>query len=222
MNKGRNILRQRFDARHALRHGAEFGVEGHAIQLGQPLIEIAFPAVLLPEENAVRQARRQHLGIATLDFRAAVDRFHVRRDDEFRRHLAGRLVLDREVLLVRAHRGLDDFRRQGQEGRVHITQERHGELVQTGNLFQQPLILDQFATGCCTDRLGLLQNNGLTLGMIQNDRILCQGFLIAGKTADRQRLTGAQETMSFGLVSGGQAFQFKWDDLATEQKQDAL
>ncbi len=87
---------------------------------------------------------------------------------------------------MRPHRGLDDLRRQGQKGRVHVAQQWYGEFVETRHFFQQPLILDQLAIGIGANGLGLLQNDFLTLGMIQNDRILGQGLLIAGKIADRQ------------------------------------
>ncbi len=51
--KRRDIFRQFDDTRHTLRHGPEFGVESDAFQFLQPLIEIAFAVVFLPEEGAI-------------------------------------------------------------------------------------------------------------------------------------------------------------------------
>ena len=196
-----DIPRQRCDTFNTLIHRAELDVEGGALELVQPGVEIAGAIVFVPEEDAVRQARRQDLGIAALDFRAAVDGLHIGREQEVRRHLAV-LATHGEVLLVRAHRGLDDFRRQGQETRVHVAQQRHGIFVEAGDLFEQAVVLDQFAAGVGTEIARGFGDDVLAHLVVQHDEVVGQGLFIAEEVADSERLTRAQETMAFALVAG--------------------
>ena len=89
--------------------GAQLGVEDDALERLDPAFQRVL-AVLVPEEFGVRQAGAQHPLIAGDDFLAAVFGDHVGDQGEAVGHLAGLGIAQAEILLMRAHRGLQDFR----------------------------------------------------------------------------------------------------------------
>ena len=79
-------------------------------------------AVLIPEENRVRQARPQHALVARDNRGAAIAGFHVGDNDKPRAQLAMR-ILDREIFLVRPHRGHQHLGRQIHENSIDLAHQ---------------------------------------------------------------------------------------------------
>ena len=138
------------------------GVEHDAIQLGTRLASGTL-AVLVPEELGVPQARAQHALVAGDDGPAAVVGREIGDHDEARRQLAVG-VLQREVFLVRAHRGDQHLRRQRHEPLVDGAEQHDRPFDQAGDLVQQRRIVAQaqalvarqpgraVAIACCRSR----------------------------------------------------------------------
>ena len=120
---------------------AELGVEDDRLQRRQPILQPGL-AVLVPEELGVGQARPQHALVAGDDRLAAVGCHHVGHDDEARRQAAVRRE-QREIFLMRAHRGRQHLGRHRHEGRIDRPGQDHGPFDQPGDLAQQRVILLQ-------------------------------------------------------------------------------
>ena len=163
------------DAGDAVGLGAEFVVEGHGFQAVQPFGHAVFgdAEVFFPEEFRVAQASRQHLLVALQNRGTMVHRVGV--GDGHKAFYAARSrILDREKLLVFAHRGLQNLGRQVQELFGNPAHQRDGPFDQTGNFGQETGVGDQFQPGGEGQVLGALQDGGLAFGCVQNHEIPLQ------------------------------------------------
>ena len=122
-DQGGDLAGKRGDTLDALGQGAQFGVEGDAGQFGVPGVE-ADLLVLVPEEAGVVQAGGQDAAVAGSQGLAAVGGLDIGDDQEVGGQAFFRRVTNGEIFLVHLHRQADDFRRQGQELRVHVAQDR--------------------------------------------------------------------------------------------------
>jgi hypothetical protein len=83
---------------------------------------------------------------------------------------------DREILLVRAHRGADHLGRQVQERRVHVAQHRRRPFGQAGDFVQQALVLDQFQVAREAQGLAAFEDARLALLDVQHDEVVVQAL----------------------------------------------
>ena len=148
-DQGRDLARERLDAGDAVGLRPELVVEG---DMREPCRH-AFHAdlgngaqVVLPEEFGVGQPGREHLRVAGKDGRAVVRGLAVGDGDEGF-DPPGRRVADGKELLVFAHRGLQDLRRQVEEGLVDPPDQHHRPFDQPRDLGQEALVLDQLQPG---------------------------------------------------------------------------
>ena len=185
-DEGGEFAGQGHDPLHPLVHGPELGVEGDALQLLQPVFQLGLQ-VLVPEEAAVGEARRQHLGVARRDQLAAVRRLDIGHGDEVRDQEAGLGIAHREILLVGAHGGADHLRRQVQEIRVHVAQDRRRPFGEPGHLVQQALVLDQFEIAREAEGARRVHDPLLALLGIEDDEVGGQAIGILVEVARRAR-----------------------------------
>ena len=178
--------------------------------------------VLFPEEAAIIETRRQDTRIAFGQLLAAICRFDIRNHDEIRRELAGLLVVDGEVFLVRAHGQLDHFRRQAQEGWIHVAQHDNRPFGETNHFFQKSLILDPLEASVSANLLNTGQDHfaaGITrqLHMASTG----QGFLIVLAIKYLVR-SAAVHAVAFGFVAAGHAVDLERHNLSIQNADNPL
>ena len=101
-NFGGEFVGERGDALHLVTKATKLGLEGD----GRELLGHVFQGrrlVLLPEEPAIIEPRRQDAGIALGELLAAISGLDVRYHDEVRRQLPGLPVINGEIFLVCPH-----------------------------------------------------------------------------------------------------------------------
>ncbi|MNI25118.1 hypothetical protein D3C73_787570 [compost metagenome] len=216
-----DLARQRRDAVHPLGQRAQLGVEGDVLQLGVPGVE-ADLLILGPEEFRVAEAGRQHLGVARGQGCAAVGRLDVGDDDEVRRQAFLARFAHGEILLVHLHRQLDHFRRQGQELRVHVAQDRRRPLGQARHLVQQAVVIDQGQPLGRAHGAGALEDAQLAVGGVQQDEVALQLGAVVGEVLDRERLARAHEAVALGHVARWDSIHLERDHRPVIQRQNAL
>ena len=123
---------------------------------------------------------------------------------------------------MRAHRQLDHFRRQVEEGRVHLPQHDHRPFGEAGHFFQQPLIRHQFQTGLAAHVCNPLKDARAPVGPGQDHMALALELLLVIRPGfDRVRTTPVN-AVSFGLVAALYAANFKGHNHAIQQADDPL
>ena len=125
---------------------------------------------------------------------------------------------DGEILLVHLHRQTNDFRRQSEEGGVHVTKDRGRPFGQTSHLVQQADVIDQFQTLGGADGLGAFQHLGLAVLERQNDEVALQLGAVVGEVGDFERLARTHEAVAFGHVRRDDLAAFTTDGAAEVQR----
>ena len=175
--------------------GAQPGVEGHGLQLFQPGLQADLP-VFIPEETRIGQAGGQDLGVARSDDRPAIGRGDVGYRDKVRREAAGGGIPHSEVLLVIAHGCADHLRRQGQEVRVHVAQDRDRPFHQAGHLVQKPGVLHQLQPPVRAKTAGFDQDAQLAVLGVEENESPFQPRAVAGETLDPEGTVRAHEPVA--------------------------
>ncbi len=129
---------------------------------------------------------------------------------------------DGEVLLVMAHGGSDDLRRQVQERWVHVSQDWGRPLGQARHLFQQAIVFDQFQAALATELAAGLEDPVLPVLGVEHHEMTGQGFAVLIEVARPERPARAHEAVALGDLVGGEALDLERDDLAVEDAEDAL
>ena len=159
-------------------------------------------AVLVPEETGVRQARAQDPLVAGRDRLALVGALHVGDHQEAWREVAV-LVGERQVFLVRAHRGGQHLGRQVHEPLLDPAQEHDRPFHQAGNLVEERRVVGQFELGPRGLLPGLLEDGRAPLGRVEDHLGLLELGLVIGKAGDPE-LPGLQEAVAARGVAEGQ------------------
>ena len=230
-DEGGDFLGQRRDAGDAVGLAAQFVVEGHGFQTIQPLGHgsrvrggFGYPQVVFPEEAGVGQAGGQDLLVARKDRRAVVGGLRVGDGDEaLDQARAG--VFDREELLMRAHRGLQNFGRQMQEFRADPADQGDRPFDEARNFGEEASVGDHLPPGGEGEVLGGLPDGGLTLGRVQNHVSAFQFHGIVVEAGHREA-GGTKETVACGGVGGQNALEGEGDHggtgLVNQQAEDGV
>ena len=118
-------------------------MERHALQFLEPILQRDL-LVFEPEESGVAQARGKHFPVTSQNQCAAIRWIDIGHGHEMRGQSRLTGLPDCKILLVRSHRGANDFRRQIEICRIHPTQHRNRPFGETGDFFQQAGILNEF------------------------------------------------------------------------------
>ncbi len=214
MQGGSDLVGQPLNAVDFLRHGAKFGMKNDVLQRRQAAFQTLL-TVLVPEEFCIRQARGQHALIAGDHLLATIIGQGIGDDHEPRRQLTIPGV-EREILLMRPHRG-------GQHlaGNIHellrdTAQQHHRLFDQPGHLIGQAGILNQQQAFIARGKAGILQHGGAAGGKIRFDIGLAQTAQVIGGIAHGKTL-GCLEAVAAGGVTGSEMAEFERHDLALEQ-----
>ena len=214
----RDPARQLLEARRLGAERAEARVEHDPIELRDPAGERPL-AVLVPEELRVPQARAQHALVACDHSPTIVLGREIGDRDEARRQ-ASFGVLERQVLLMMAHRRDQDFLRQRHEALVDPAKQGDRPLDQAGELGEQRRILAQ-AQILLARKPGRLDcDRALPLGAVQLDVGGRQLLAIVLEVAHFDR-RGREKPVTVGGGAGAQRPELDRHHLAVEQTEDA-
>ncbi len=128
--------------------------------------------------------------------------------------------LHREIFLVGAHGGADHLRRQVQEGRVHVTQDRGRPFGQAADLVQQAIILDQLQTTGETQGARALQDARLALLRVQHHEMRRQAGGVVVEIVSPEGPAVAHEPVAFSQIAALYALDGRGHDLPIEHAQD--
>jgi len=107
-DNARNTACQSDDAADPIELGSELRVKHHVLECGYAGFECSL-AILFPEELRVRQSWAQHALISSDDFPSRVFGHHICYQSKPISEFAGRSISQRQILLMRPHRELQDF-----------------------------------------------------------------------------------------------------------------
>mmetsp|Transcript_28293 Transcript_28293/g.52612 ORF Transcript_28293/g.52612 Transcript_28293/m.52612 type:complete len:443 (-) Transcript_28293:1236-2564(-) len=203
------------DAGDAIPLAAELVMKGNLFQALKPCIcpGRSHANVVFPEELRVRQARKQHLLVASKNglaivFGLAVGNGHKLLDAPCLR------VLHREELLVLFHRGLQHLWRQAKEVLGNITHQHNRPFYKTCNLGQQTFVLNQLQPLGKRHIGGVVPDSFGALFGVQNHPVALQLDLIIFKPVHCEPTT-AHKAMAFGGVTGFDAVNIQGNNVVT-------
>ena len=231
----REFARQRFDALDPLALRPELLVEDDPERLepGEALVERLFGPVLVvgqrrevgqPEVARVGEPRAHDAPVAGRNRRAAVAGDEIRDEDETVGELAVG-VLQHEAFLVGADRRADHFGGNVEERRLEFAHQHDRPFDEAGDLFEQPLVLDEFEPLREGEAPGVGEDNRLAAIGVEHDLGLLQSVRVVVESAhgDRRR---RHEAMARGHIAGRDPVDVELDDLGgvmrrSERAEDA-
>ena len=179
-----DLAGQRFDALHPLILRAELGVEDDLLQIVDAAFQRAF-AVLVPEELGIGQPRRAARARCRRRFPCR------RRSPPCWTTTAKRLasavfagLAQREIFLMRAHGGPQDFRRQVHERVFDPADQHDGPFGEPRHFVEQAFVFDEFEPQRKRLLLDVVKDDLLALRRIQDHMRVAQLLLVILEAAD--------------------------------------
>ncbi len=201
-----------------LRAVAELRLKHDAVEFLVPVVERVL-LVLGEKELRVGEARRQDFFVAVRDHRRIVDdRRRQRR--ELRRELAVR-IFEREVALVRAHRGDDHLLGHFQKRRIEAPGDADRPLAEVRDFGDQRVIGPHAQLRFTGEPLELVDDDRAALVGI-DDHVRAAQRLDVRARAGELVPAGRQEAMAAALATGRLAGPLERHDLAAEQRDEPL